>query len=140
MHKMLSVGLLLLSILILGITGCSKKEYIHYNGFYSNQNKINEVPVYLRFYPEGTVTASLPPVKNHIIQFNLAQLDKNNAKECTVRGKFTVKNNKVTFKLTDKNGSADFSGEFVENSLLVKVHSNINGVDSDSVYDFYTVK
>lgn len=140
MHKIFSVGLLLVSILIFGIIGCSNKKYIQYNGFYSNQQNIYAIPIFLRFYPEGTVTASLPTVKNHRIQFSLAQLDKDNAKECTIQGKYTLKGNKVTFKLIDKNGSADFYGEFGQNNLIVKAHSNINGKDSEEVYNFYPLK
>jgi hypothetical protein len=137
MLKTRSIPLLFIVILFISIMGCSKKEYIHFDGYYSNQQAYNDVPIYFRFYPEGDVTASLPVTVNHIIQFNPKQLDKDDSKECTVRGKYTLNKNKVVFKLVDKNGTADFSGEFRENKLVLKAHSNINGKESENIYAFY---
>lgn len=128
--------LLVVMVIAFSLAGCSKKEYMRFDGFYSNQQSYYDVTTYLKFYPDGTVTASLPPTVNNVIQFRPEQLDKNR-KECTIKGRYALKNNKVVFKLIDPNGSADFSGEFKENKLVLKVHSNINGKDSENVYDFY---
>jgi hypothetical protein len=92
--------------------------------------------MYLKFYTDGTVTAALPPTINNIIKITPNQLNKD-SKECDIKGKYTLNGNNVVFKLLDKNGSADFTGQFQENKIVLHSHSNINGKDSDNSYDFY---
>jgi hypothetical protein len=121
----------------MNIMGCNNKKYMNFEGYYSNQQKFDAVATFFRFYPDGTVTASLPVTVNHVIAFKPNQLDKDNSKECTIRGKYTLNGNKVKFKLVDKNGSADFSGEFRENKVILTSHNNINGRDSEETFDFY---
>ena len=124
-------------LLAISIAGCSKKQEIQFDGLYSNKQNYNDSHIYFRFYADGTVTAALPvPANNNTYTFNMKELDKD-SKECTVRGKYKLKGNKVEFKLVDKNGSADFSGEFQKNKVSLKSHSNINGKDSMTIYDFY---
>lgn len=124
-------------LLLLNFTGCSNEKYVRFDGYYSNQEQYYDVPTFFRFYDDGTVTASLPDIVEHVIQFKPAQLDRNNVKECTIRGRYTLKGNKVSFRLTDSNGSADFSGEFLKNAVKLKSHSNINGKDTVTIYNFY---
>jgi len=104
---------------------------------YSNRQNLNDIHIYFRFYPDGTVTAALPvPGSDNKYTLSMKELDKD-SKECAIKGKYVLKGNKVEFKLVDKNGSADFSGQFQENKVLLKSHSNINGKDSMITYDFY---
>ena len=140
MAKINYMMLLITLALIVSIAGCSKKQGINFNGYYSNKKDFNKVHVYFRFYADGTVTSALPVPVNNNYTLNIGELDKDNIKECTIRGKYSLKGNEVVFKLVDKNGSADFSGEFKKNKLDLKVHSNIYGKDSYDSYDFYPYK
>ncbi len=137
MAKLKTASLLIvMTMLFSGITGCGRDNYIKFDGYYSNQQHHNGVPIFFRFYPDGTVTASLPAIANGAIQFTPNQLDKNNTKECTIRGKYVLNKNNVTFRLVDSNGTADFSGEFNKRAITLKSHSNINGKDSVTTYEF----
>jgi len=131
------VTTLIVLILALGFVGCSKKQYIHFDGYYSNEKQLNSVAMFIQFYADGTVTAALPITVQHVIQVSKNQLDKDNHKECTIRGKYTLKGNTIKYTLVDNNGSVDFDGEFQENKLILKAHSNINGSDSVNTFDFY---
>ena len=115
----------------------SKKKYIHFDGYYSNEQHYNSVLMFIRFYADGTVTSALPATVQNVIQISPNQLDKDNSKECTIRGKYTLAGNNINFFLVDKNGTANFVGEFQKNKLKLKSHSNINGKDSEETYDFY---
>ncbi|HEY6871672.1 MAG TPA: hypothetical protein VI298_02975 [Geobacteraceae bacterium] len=126
-----------MTMLVAGMLGCSGEKPIKFNGYYSNKQHLSAVPIFFRFYPDGTVTAALPPVVNGVIQFTPGQLDNTNAKECTIRGKYVLDRNKVAFRLVDRNGTADFSGDFTGRSLTLKSHSNINGKDATESYEFY---
>ena len=123
-------------VLVVSCVGCGKKQLIHFDGYYSNKKHVNEVHIFFRFYADGTVTAALPVPVNNTYTLSVNELDKDK-KECTIRGKYILKGNNVAFKLVDPNGSADFSGEFQKNKVVLKSHSNINGKDSMNTYDFY---
>ena len=134
----ISVFSMILLLIALSIVGCSKKQqFIHFDGYYSNEKQPDSVAMFIQFYADGTVTSALPVTVNHVMQVSKNQLDKDNVKECTIRGKYTLKGNTIKYTLVDSNGSVDFNGEFRENKLILKVHSNINGRDSENAYDFY---
>jgi hypothetical protein len=121
----------------IGAIGCSKKkQFIHYDGYYSNQQQYSSVLMFFRYYADGIVTVALPVTEHNVTHYSPHQLDKD-SKECTIRGKYILDGNKIKFSLADKNGSVDFAGEFKENKLVLKSHSNINGRDSENIYDFY---
>jgi hypothetical protein len=126
-----------MTILFACIAGCSGGNNIKFNGYYSNQQHHNGVPMFFRFYKDGVVTASLPSVVNGAIMFTPDQLDNSNPKTCTIRGRYVLNGNSVSFRLVDPNGTADFSGEFGDHAVTLKAHSNINGRDSVTTFEFY---
>jgi hypothetical protein len=141
MTKIVSCYLLLLLVLIAAVAGCGKEAppLIRYDGFYGNPQTPSPIHIFFRFYKDGTVTASLPVPANNQFALKLSELDKD-SKECTIKGKYVLKGNNVKFKLMDKNGSADFSGEFKPDAVLLSSHSNINGKDSRESYVFTKLK
>lgn len=140
MTKVKYLMVLVVIALVMGSAGCGKKKNMNYEGFYSNKDDINSVHIFFRFYPDGVVTAAVPVPVNNEYTLDLKELDKKDTKKCTVRGNYILKGNKVTFKLTDKNGSVDFAGDMQENKMTLKSHSAINGKDSVEAYRFFPQK
>lgn len=111
---------------------------LRFNGLYvaagdppSSGNAADAYSYYLRFYPSGvaiTVSSTGSPAEV-VSWFNPADPEMS-------RGKYTLRENHISFDSTDSYGTVEYEGEIEEDGIHLRTHSLINGHRGSYVFKF----